>query len=45
MDDVTRYPYLFAELVKRGWSDLDLQKLAGRNILKVMTEAEKAGQL
>ena len=35
------YPNLFAELIRRGWSDRDLKKLAGENLLRVMTEAEK----
>jgi len=29
-----------AELLKRGWSDEDVKKLAGRNILRVMRGAE-----
>lgn len=39
--DVSRYPALLAELMRRGWSDADLAKLAGGNILRVMTEAER----
>ncbi|XP_052252191.1 dipeptidase 1-like [Dreissena polymorpha] len=41
LENVSFYPELFAELVKRGWSDLDLQKLAGRNVLRVFREVEK----
>ncbi|XP_052806073.1 dipeptidase 1-like [Mya arenaria] len=41
LEDVSKYPDLFAELVKRGWSDIDLQKLAGRNVLRVFREVEK----
>jgi membrane dipeptidase len=40
MEDVSTYPLLFAELVRRGWSDADLAKLARGNILRVMREAE-----
>jgi membrane dipeptidase len=40
MEDVSTYPVLFAELVRRGWSDRDLAKLARGNILRVMREAE-----
>jgi membrane dipeptidase len=40
LEDVSRYPYLFAELIRRGWSDADLAKLASGNILRVMKEAE-----
>ncbi|UVO54671.1 dipeptidase [Sphingomonas sp. SUN039] len=37
---VDGYPHLFAELIRRGWSDADLAKLAGGNILRVMRGAE-----
>ena len=40
MEDVAGYPVLFAELIKRGWSDKNLAKLAGGNILHVMRGAE-----
>ena len=40
MEDVSSYPRLFAELIRRGWSDRDLAKLARGNILRVMREAE-----
>ena len=40
MEDVTSYPKLFAELVRRGWSDEDLGKLASGNILRAMRQAE-----
>ena len=40
MEDVAGYPTLFAELIRRGWSDADLAKLAGGNILRVMRGAE-----
>lgn len=38
--DVSGYPNLFAELIRRGWSDADLARLAGGNVLRVMGEAE-----
>jgi len=31
---------LFAELIRRGWSDANLAKLAGGNMLRVMRQAE-----
>ncbi|HVI06517.1 MAG TPA: dipeptidase, partial [Sphingomicrobium sp.] len=37
---VSGYPLLFAELIRRGWSDQNLSKLAGSNILRVMRQAE-----
>jgi membrane dipeptidase len=40
MGDVSAYPVLFAELRRRGWSDDELRALAGRNILRVMRDAE-----
>ncbi len=41
LEDVSTYPALFAELVRRGWSDTDLKKLAGDNILRVMERSEE----
>jgi membrane dipeptidase len=38
--DVSRYPALFNELVRRGWSEADCKALAGGNILRVMRAAE-----
>ena len=43
-DDVTRYPYLFAELLRRGYSEEDLLKVAGRNHLRAMRQMEKAAE-
>jgi len=40
MEDVSKYPALFAELIRRGWSDADLRKLAGGNIMRVFKEVE-----
>ncbi len=40
MEDVTGYPALLVELMKRGWSREDIAKVAGLNILRVMREAE-----
>jgi membrane dipeptidase len=39
--NVTRYPFLFAELLKRGYSDDDVLKIAGRNHLRAMRRMEK----
>ena len=41
MNTVSGYPLLFAELIRRGWSDQNLAKLAGGNLLRVMRAAEK----
>ena len=40
MEDVSGYPVLFAELARRGYSQADLEKIASRNILRVMRAAE-----
>ena len=40
LDDVSTYPALLAELMRRGWSDADVAKLAGGNILRVLDRAE-----
>jgi membrane dipeptidase len=41
LDDVSRYPYLFAELLKRGYSDDDILKIAGRNHMRAMRQMER----
>jgi membrane dipeptidase len=40
LEDVSRYPALFAELLRRGWSEADCKALAGGNILRVMRAVE-----
>jgi membrane dipeptidase len=40
MEDTSKYPYLIAELIRRGYSDEDLAKITNRNILRVMRGAE-----
>ncbi|QMW22726.1 dipeptidase [Sandaracinobacteroides saxicola] len=46
LEGVDRYPALLAELARRGWSDANLRKLAGENLLRVMraNEAHARGQ-
>ena len=39
LEGVDRYPALLEELARRGWSDEELGKLAGGNMLRVMREA------
>jgi membrane dipeptidase len=41
LEGVDRYPALLAELMRRGWTDADIAKLAGENLLRVMAAAEK----
>lgn len=40
LEDVSGYPRLFAALADLSWSDQDLTKLAGGNMLRVMRDAE-----
>ena len=41
LEDVSTYPVLFAELSRRGWSEADLRRLAGENVLRVWRKAEE----
>ncbi|MBX3484561.1 dipeptidase [Phenylobacterium sp.] len=40
LDGVDKFPALLAELARRGWSDEDLGKVAGGNVLRALREAE-----
>jgi membrane dipeptidase len=44
MEDVSTYPVLLAELSRRGWTEEDLAKLAGENVLRAMREAEEVAR-
>jgi membrane dipeptidase len=44
LSDVSMYPNLFAELIRRGWSDRDLKLLAGENVLRAMERAEEVSR-
>jgi membrane dipeptidase len=44
LEDVSTYPVLFAELRRRGWSDEELQMCAGRNVLRVLRDAESVAR-
>ena len=41
LEDVSKYPALTAELLRRGWTDDDVRKALGLNILRVMRRAEE----
>ena len=41
LEDVSTYPALFAALIRHGWSDTDLKKLAGLNVIRVLRQAEQ----
>ncbi len=40
IEDVSKYPALFSELLLRGWSESDLKALVGANVLRVLRAAE-----
>jgi membrane dipeptidase len=40
LEGVDKFPALLMELARRGWSDADLRKVAGENLLRAMAEAE-----
>ena len=44
LEDVSRFPELFAELIRRGWSDTDLTKLAGGNLVQALSRAEAVAE-
>ncbi len=45
LEDVSRFPHLFAELVRRGFSGRDLEKMSSRNMLRVLRQVEAAAKL
>jgi membrane dipeptidase len=40
LENVSKFPYLLAELARRGWSDADLRKVVGENFIRAFTKAE-----
>jgi membrane dipeptidase len=40
LSDVSMFPNLFAELIRRGWSDEELMNVAGGNVLRALEQAE-----
>jgi membrane dipeptidase len=41
LEDVTRFPYLFAELLRRGYTDEEAKKVAALNLLRAMRDMER----
>ena len=41
LEDVSKFPYLIAELIDRGWAESDIKALIGNNLLRVFEEVEK----
>lgn len=44
LEDVTTYPDLFAELLRRGYNEEELQKIAGLNMLRVLRGVEETSE-
>ena len=44
LEDVSKFPDLIAELLRRGWTEADVKKVAGLNILRVMRGAERVAR-
>ncbi|XP_077989922.1 dipeptidase 1-like [Glandiceps talaboti] len=41
LEDVSKYPNLVAEMIKRGWSDENIEKLIGLNLVRVLGQTER----
>lgn len=44
LEDVSKYPDLFAELIRRGYSDSDIAKISRQNFLRVFEAVEKVNK-
>ncbi|WWC61447.1 uncharacterized protein I303_104031 [Kwoniella dejecticola CBS 10117] len=44
LEDTSKWPYLVAEFIRRGWTDEEVLDLTGRNLLRVMEEVEQVAQ-
>jgi len=44
LEDVSKYPYLFAELINRGYSDDELIAIAGGNLMRVFRKVESVSK-
>ncbi|HVO34490.1 MAG TPA: dipeptidase [Gemmatimonadales bacterium] len=44
LEDVSKFPALTAELLRRGWKDADVEKVIGLNVLRVMRQAERVAR-
>lgn len=42
LEDVSRFPYLIAELARRGWSDEELAKISRENLLRAFAAVERS---
>lgn len=44
VEDVSKYPVITFELMKRGYSDADIKKVLGENLLRVMAKCEQVAK-
>ena len=44
MDDVTSYPYITQALLERGYTEADIRKIHGENILRALSEAQRVAR-
>ena len=44
LKDVSQYPNIIYELLKRGYSEIDIQKICGGNLLRVWSEVERTAK-
>jgi membrane dipeptidase len=44
LENVSKFPDLIAELLRRGWTETDVKKVAGLNMLRVLREAERVAR-
>lgn len=44
LEDVSKFPYLTAELLRRGYSPQNIRKILGLNVLRAMREAERVSK-
>jgi membrane dipeptidase len=44
LEDVSRFPYLLAELIERGWSDDAIEKIASGNFIRLFKAVERTGK-
>ena len=43
LEDVSKFPDLLAELLRRGYTEGDVKKIAGQNLIRVFREVEQVG--
>ncbi len=45
LENVTKFPDLFVELLRRGYTDAEVKKVAGLNLLRAMREMERVAEM